>query len=456
MVLPIHLLGEGESTFTEYKRNFSPSALKTVSAFANFHDGRILVGVADDGSIVGLADIKNARLDIEHSVNDAISPRPLYEIDTIEIDGKPILVLQVFKGEATPYYYHGKAYSRNDTSTVEADRTQLNRLILEGTHTEFEEQAADEQVLQFKKLEELLKDSLGITSLTDDLLRTLQLLRNGRYCNAAALLSDRNPVEGADLLLVSYLGNSMDASDSTLLQRTSLLTQYEEAAGFFKKHINTGFIIRGDKREEWEEVPLAAFREAIANALVHRDYLAKGSVRVEIHPDRIEVVSPGGLPAGISVEEYRTGRLSVLRNGILADVFFRLHLMEKMASGVRRIKELYKNRERNPVFDPSANAIHVLLPRQAMKPDAVAEPEVEPRPRMTAPMQMLFDWLLEREEGSRAEAQGVLGLGKTRTYQILGEMKERRIIVQLGSGRTVRYRIHDKYARAAPEVGSRP
>ncbi|MGB4440043.1 MAG: ATP-binding protein [Sedimentibacter sp.] len=109
-------------------------------------------------------------------------------------------------------------------------------------------------------------------------------------------------------------------------------------------------VIKGAYRETIEEIPLVAFREAIANAIVHREYMLEADVRVEIFDDRVEILSPGGLPIGITEEEYIDGRVSIPRNRIISDVFLRLGIIERLATGIRRIREYYKNSGANPEF----------------------------------------------------------------------------------------------------------
>jgi len=445
MGVPSRLLNEGESRFTEFKKAYTTSLLKTISAFANIHDGRILLGVDDEGKVVGLENVRKTRLDIENAVNDNFLPRPYFEMESVEIDDRKLLILMVFKGEDTPYYYHGKAYVRNDTATVEADRSQLHRLILAGQNSCFESLPTDVQDLSFRILEARFHEVMKIGTLSEDLLRTLELKKNGQSTNAAALLSDRNPVANANLILVAYRERTMDAVDRLSLENVSVLEHFDASMDFYRKHILSSFTIRGANRVDHEEVPLIAFREAVANAIVHRDYLTKGAVRIEFFPDQVVVVSPGTLPEGISVEEYKMGRLSVLRNRVLADIFFRLGLMEKLASGVRRIKEQYRDRPNPPVFEVTDNAVTVILPRSKATPgkdDGKSGNHSEPTSENEMPdsMSRILDLLTIHPEVSRAEAQNLLGLGKTRSYRILDEMKKRRLIVQIGEGRSTRYR----------------
>ena len=116
-------------------------------------------------------------------------------------------------------------------------------------------------------------------------------------------------------------------------------------------------MIQGIERKKVEKIPEAAFREAIANALIHRAWDVEAQIRVLMFDDRIEVISPGGLPSGITRKEYLSGKLSVLRNRNLANVFYRLGFVEIFGTGITRIKQLYEEGLMKPEFEVSENTI---------------------------------------------------------------------------------------------------
>ena len=124
-----------ENKFVEYKEVVSKTFLKVVSAFANYNDGKILFGVSDEGSVIGLSDPCKAAIDIENAINDSISPVPEYEI-TVN-DKNRTVILNVQRGTETPYFYHGKAYRRSDTASVPVDTVELKRLVLKGTNRNY-------------------------------------------------------------------------------------------------------------------------------------------------------------------------------------------------------------------------------------------------------------------------------------------------------------------------------
>ena len=158
----MEILMSGETRQIEYKQNYSNTLLKTVSAFANYYDGHIILGISDDLHIIGVDRPDELRLTLEYAINDNLDPKPYYEIEKTLYDGKNIVVLKVYKGENTPYLYKNKAYKRMDTSTVAVDRFAYEELILQGRNTSFEELVSATQNLNFEYLSRAIKKGLGI------------------------------------------------------------------------------------------------------------------------------------------------------------------------------------------------------------------------------------------------------------------------------------------------------
>jgi ATP-dependent DNA helicase RecG len=403
----LEIISSGESKFLEFKQDYSASMLKSVSAFANEHDGWILFGVSDQGEVFGITNGQQLRLKVENAINDNIQPRPYYEIESQQADGHDVLIVKVFKGEYTPYFYNSKAYIRSDTASVEADRTRLNQLILAGQNIFFDQSESPEQTLTFDNLERFMRQRLKISRLNKDLLRTLDLVRKDKYTNAAALLSDQNPVNHAVLTLIAY---------------SSDLIQFESSLQFLYKHSQVSEIITGAYRQTIEEIPLIAYREAIANAIVHRDYQSKGQIKVEFYADRVEIISPGSLPAGISRDEYLDGRLSIPRNRVLSDVFLR-----------------YQSFAKKPVFLVYENCITVVLPKTAnLAADMSQETYVEQV--LTDDEERILEYLRGNNSISRLEVSKLLELGKTRSYQLINGLIQKNIIYPVGSGKNIQYK----------------
>ena len=347
-----------ETATLEFKQQLSKSYLKTVSAYANYGTGKIIFGIADDGTPVGLADPQDTCLRIEHAINDSIDPVPRFEL-SIEGDTRTV-TLTVHEGPDKPYLSSGRAYRRTDTSTVEVSRLEYGRLVLTGEHVSFDALVAKEQNLAFGHLEKELASKLGLKPLDQNSLISLELMApSGEYCNAAALLADSNHFPGID---IARFGGSINIIHSRhTFERTSVLEQMQRTLEVFDTYYAYEEIV-GFERITKTLVPREAFREAIANALVHRCWDVRANIKVGMFADRIEITSPGGLPAGITEELYLAGGPSVARNPILANVFFRLGHIERFGTGIPRILDEYAHETVSPSFALRDSSITVMLP----------------------------------------------------------------------------------------------
>lgn len=413
-----------ESKNLEFKVEISNSFLKTVSAFANYAGGRIVFGISDEGEIRGLSDPDECALAIENSINDNISPMPPYVLNINRADST--IVLEVQEGHYKPYLYKNKAYKRNDTSTVEIDRLEYNRLILEGRNQNYEELPAKNQDLSFQYLEEKLMEKLAIRELNEDILKTLELYSSHvGYNRAAELLADKNPYIGMDM--VRFGENINELFDRETYDKISILRQYEQAIQLFKKYYQYE-MIDGMERKTIEKIPEQAFREALANAIVHRTWDIDASIRISMFKDKIEIVSPGGLMPGITREEYLRGQISLLRNPIIGNIFFRLKYIEKFGTGIRRINLSYENNVIKPEYVIYKNSISVTLPvlNQVEKV-------------LTMEEKLIFD-LLAEDSLTRIQIEAKSNMNKDKVIRVLNALIEKNTIERIGVGRSVKYR----------------
>ena len=413
-----------ETRQLEFKSDISNTFLKTVSAFANYDGGQILFGVGDTGEIIGLKDPAETCLAIENKINDSIRPQPQYELSVNEKD--KTVTLTVEAGPAKPYTYKSKAYRRNDTATIEVDELELSRLILQGRNIYYEELPADTQELSFLELERRAKQEIGIKSLNKDILKTLNLYHDGEgYNHAAELLADQNHFPGID---VARFGEDISIIlKRAVLEKESILYELEKAVELYRDYYQYEEI-RGMDRVKVEKIPEEAFRETIANALIHRTWDVNAQIRVLMFEDRIEVSSPGGLPAGLSEEEYLKGNISMLRNPILGNVFYRLHIVEILGTGIIRIKEAYKESQKKPVFEVFENSIKVTLP-------------VISSINLNADEAVVYAVLRKNYPKSISEIMEEVPFGKSKTAALLKRMVENHYVTIIGSGRGTKYKI---------------
>ena len=387
-----------ESRTLEYKENLSSNTfLKTISAYANYGEGKIIFGINDQGNVIGITDPVNGCLNLENKINDSLSPVPEFRLEI----QKNTIVLTVYEGRYKPYLYKGKAYKRNDSSTVEVDRLEYNRLILEGCNQTFEEITSFNQQLTFAKLETEFIRVMGIEKINKDILKTLELYSDqSGFNNAAALLADDNQFTGIDII---RFGDTIDEiMDRESLENISILSQLEKTLQMFRKYYQYEKI-EGVERKCIDKIPEKAFREAIANALIHRMWDIPASIKVSMYADRIEISSPGGLPAGISEEEYLNGQISILRNPIIGNI--------------------------KPSYQCFSNSIKVILPVIRENYD------------LNEAEQILVNILKGKEKMSRSEIEKAAEMEKSKAVRTLNSLIEKKILKKTGAGRGVRYTL---------------
>lgn len=414
-----------ETRILEFKETITNTFLKTVSAFSNYDGGTVLFGIDDAGNIKGLPDVKQACLDIENKINDSITPQPDY---TLEIkNNDQTIKLTVKSGLQKPYLYKSKAYKRNDTATIEVDTLEFSRLVLDGKNIRFEELPCKDQELSFEILHRKLKETVRIENFDKDTLKTLNLYNDGNgFNNAAGLLADKNHFPGIDI--VKFGENISIIQKRSTFENVSVLEVYEKAIEVFKDYYQYE-VIQGADRKKMEKIPEAAFREAIANALIHRVWDVDSQIRVSMFDDRIEIVSPGGLPSGITEEEYLAGKLSVLRNRNLANVFYRLGFVEIFGTGITRIKQLYAEGLIKPDFEVSENAIKIVLPIFEKNAD-LTEDEI-----------VIYKLLSKTMLKPISEVAPYVPFGKSKTTKLLKEMCQKGVITVEGKGKGTKYII---------------
>lgn len=414
-----------ETKDLEFKEQVTNTFLKTVSAFANYGTGEIKFGINDNGQIVGIDHPVDTCLNIENKINDSIKPNPKYDLSIDQATN--VITLKVYQGSSVPYFYKSKAYKRNDSASIEVDPVELSRLILEGENKTYDSLKANEQSLSFHTLEKALKATLGIKELSQDILITLDLFRpTDGYTNAGALLADHNHFRGVNI--VRFGKNISIMLDRADYENISLLSQYQLSLAKYRQYYQHEEIT-GATRTTKSEIPESAFREAIANALVHRTWDVNSQIKVAMFDDRIEVTSPGGLPQGLSKEEYLSGQISVLRNPIIANVFYRLGLIEQFGTGIRRIIEAYQHSTVQPRFHVAENSIKIVLPVLQESPAELSTDEATVYAAVKA----------GHKTTSRIASE--TGFSRTKTLKLINNLVKTGYLNKFGKGRGTEYQL---------------
>lgn len=306
-----NLIGEtteyDKKQFLEVKK--PRSWCKSVSAFANTFGGTLIFGVSDKGDVLGLEDPDGDAEKISEILKMRLDPIPEFKLRFYKANGKILVLLDILKGEETPYYYSGdgalEAYIRVGNESVKATSTELKRLVLRGKNTTYDSQSSIYRVedYAFSKLRERYKKWTGNSFDDKDLVSFGLANEKGYLTNTGALIADESPVWWSRLFCTRWnglnkSGGLIDALDDAEYEG-SIISLIDNGEAFIKRNAKMMWKKTANSREEMPEYVERSYHEALINALVHRDYLVNGSeVHIDIYDDRMEIYSPGGMPDG--------------------------------------------------------------------------------------------------------------------------------------------------------------
>ena len=365
----------GEATAYDKKQMLEvkrpKSWLKSVSAFANGEGGTLIFGVSDDDQIVGLSDAESDAEKISEEIKSKLDPVPAVNLEYKELDGKKLVLLQVYPGQETPYYYIGDkqrlAFIRVGNESVTADRIQLRSLVLKGSDRTYDSLPSSYRFedMAFSKLKSVHYKRLQRSFEDNEFVSWGIIDENGKLTNAGTLLADESPVRQSRIFCTRWNGLDMtnglgEAIDDVELEGC-VIGQLQDAVSFVRNNSRKKWWKESDHREELPDYPERAVTEAIANAIIHRDYMQMGSeIHIDMYDDRLEIYSPGGMMDGRLIQQLNPLTVpSKRRNPLLADFFNRLGLMERRGSGMKKIIDSYKRFERLPNYHISE--FHVVL-----------------------------------------------------------------------------------------------
>ncbi len=431
-----------ESENIEFKLQMVDDICKEVIAFANTDGGVIYVGIDDNGNIVGLDDLDETYTRITNGIRDAIQPDVTMFIKYILQDSK-VIRIEVGEGSYKPYYLKSKGikpagvFVRQRASSVQASPEQIRQMIKRTDGDTFEAMRSMEQTLSFLSATEAFSKykvafteekyiSLGLRNIHDDL-----------YTNLAWLLSDQ-------CKHTTKVAVFADEANTTFKDNKefggSIFRQLDDTYSYLTLCNRTISTFKGLERIEKQDYPEEALREALLNALVHRDYSFSGSIIINVNDRCIEFISIGGLLPGLSAEDIRSG-ISQPRNRNLAEIFHRLKLIESYGTGIRKIFSLYRTCSMQPKIEVTPNTFKLILPNMNTAVVDEAIPVKAARSNITPQMKTILDYLSEYGEIGEEELQELLNVKRTRAYLVARQMCEAGLIVTMGRGVNKRYTL---------------
>ena len=340
----------------------------------------MIFGISNEGMVVGLENPEDDAEKISEVIKTRLDPMPEFKLRFYQTeDGKVLIILGVYKGDETPYYYSGdgvlEAYVRVGNESVKATATELKRLVLRGKNTSYDSQNSTYKAedYAFSKLKERYKKWTGNSFDDKDLISFGLVNEQGNLTNAGALLADESPIRCSRLFCTRWnglnkSGGAVDALDDAEYSG-SVISLIENGEAFIKRNCKMKWRKTANSREEMPEYVERSYHEALVNALAHRDYLVNGSeVHVDIYDDRMEIYSPGGMPDGSMIQDRDPLMVpSTRRNPVLADVFNRLGYMERKGSGFGKIISGYEfqinySEGKRPTFRSDRYQFTVVMP----------------------------------------------------------------------------------------------
>lgn len=429
---------EFKSLNMEFKSLFTEDIYKEVIAFANTNGGILYIGMDDNGNAGGLTDVNSESTRITNGIRDAIMPDVTMFVK-FTIQENRVVRITVNEGSNKPYYLKSKGlkpsgvYIRQGASGAQASPDQIRAMIKNTDGDIYEEMRCMNQELTFEAAKaafDQYKVAFG-----EDKYRALGMVKgnDSLYTNLACLVSD----QCTHTVKVAVFG---DGSKTVFRDSKefggSVFTQLEDTFDYLRLCNKTVAKFNGLERIETSDYPEEAMREALLNAIVHRDYGYSGSIIINVNDHEMEFISIGGLLPGLSIEDIKSG-ISQPRNKNLSVMFHRLHLVESYGTGIRRIYHHYADCPVQPRVEVTPHTFKIVLPNM----NTAKAPAVQAT-RLTPGKAKILDYIKEHGQITESKIQVLLNVGKTRAYSIAREMCEEGWIVAIGRGATKVYKEH--------------
>lgn len=421
-----------ESNTMELKRQYTTEIKKEIVAFLNSDGGTLIIGVDDDGTVVGVENAKDIIERISLMIHEAIKPDASLICSAQEFteDGKTIVKVIVGQGVKKPYYIYEKGlkpsgvYLRINNTSQQASEQAIKQMIIASEEKSYESLVSTEQNLTFSYLKMIFdREKVELKE------KTLGLINSdGVYTNLALLLSDQCPF--------SIKAAVFDSDDkSRFVDRKefdgSLLKQADDAYNYLTLNNKNHGDYKGILREDKFDYNNLVLREGLLNAIIHRDYALNGSILISIYANKIEYISIGGLVSGMTYNDMMLG-VSRSRNEKLANVFFKLRYVEAYGTGIEKIQGDYEHSGASPRFEVSDNGFLLVLPNKS---------NVSVRKKIMTDLERIYDFIRENGKATRAEIQEELGFKLTKTRNILLQLEQENKIIRQGNGKGTFYVI---------------
>ena len=425
---------QDESQNVEYKRGWHDEYLRWVCGFANAKGGTLWIGIDDDKSIVGVSGAKKLMEDIPNKIKDLLGI--VVDVSLVKRQKKDVIKIVVPVSDF-PVAYRGEYHYRTGSTKQQLTGFALTQFLFHKMHLSWDAVETINRLssrrFTFKRLKYRFEQRVHKAVKNSDLISYGLITKDGILTNAGALLTDDCPIPQSRLFCTRWLGLDKAAdSAASRKEQGNILELLDMAEGFIRVQTNKGWVKRPTERDNYPDYPERAVTESLVNAFIHRDYTISGSeIHVDIFDDRIEIMSPGGMPDGSLVQELDVLNVpSDRRNGVLADVFDRLDYMEREGSGFKKIVGAYSPdvshnpKSLSPRFYSAVGCFVVTLPNlngsQESSQESSQETELSD---LSAGARKAYALIAEDKKITAAMIAKSLGVSSRMVFKYISELR---------------------------------
>ena len=454
-------IGVAESTTVEWKPSLSQmnDIINSVTAFVNTEGGRLFVGISKTGEVVGVQIGKSTVEDLVNRIAQHTDPKIHPKITVEKIEGKQIIVIEVKPSKDKLVLADGRPYKRVGPSTRHMGKDEYEGLILEkhNDKLQFDTMVCQEATLKdidpakvqwfLEKAQEEGRLTIPEKASTKDALEYLKVLHNGKLNNTALLLFGKDPQKffvQAKIRAGRIKGTEgHDFLDTKVLEGTIPELRYG-AMRFIAEHIRKAVFFDANQRYDKWEYPLRAPEESLNNALAHRDYLANGDIQLAIYDDRIEVWNPGELTKQLTPQQLKVKHRSIPRNQFLADRLYLIKYIERWGRGTNRIvEEMRQDKLPDPVFSNNSGGFEIVLMGPGKGFEKVIDDIKLHKIDLNDRQKKAMEFIKQHGDISRKQHVELGGISVRQANKDLSDLLDKKLLIQIGSGRSTKYKVHD-------------
>ncbi len=438
-----------ESETLEFKASLTQlkKAIISIVAILNKHKkGKIIFGIKNNGNVIGVNIGKDTLRNISRAISEHVEPRIFPEIKEESIKSKKCIIIN-FSGENIPYFAYGRAYKRVSDEDKLLTKTELEKMILNNNKIRWDTQLNKEFSLTDISNTKLKKyiSTMGLKYTSKkDALKKLNLIKHNKLTNASLILFGKDIKKIFRLLnLRCAVFPGLDKSQGYIDSKDyygDLFELIDFAEKYILEHINIGMRIEGLRRIDIPEIHPEAIREAILNAFCHRDYSIHQEVQIAIFKNRVEILSPGKLYGELKIKDIVSRSVSERRNELIADIFHRIHYIEKWGVGIGKILKL----EPETIFKETGNLFIVIFKRKSKKNTPQNPPEKTPQKNLTSLEHKIFIILKENPKISRKKIAEMLGISPNTVKEYIEKLKNKGMLKRIGPAKGGYWEVTDK------------